>query len=299
MITIGTWSLSGDYGYVNLRRIEYILKYSYDSGIKSFDTAPNYGNGFAEFCLGNVFNGVEDVEINTKFGSRPFQNKSFEILDLEKSLNDSLYRLRRESVNILWLHNPRIDYSEYEGIIKLADSFKKQGLIKKIGISLAKGWEYDNEIINQFDELQIDCNLLDMDILDNNDYKKPFHARSPFYSGVLSGNLTNVSQLESGDHRIEWLTQERLDGYIENMKDYLSVYDPLNKDLEMDIKKLSRRFLFSLKDKIKKVIFGVKSWHHVKDILDDYEKDSLSEEKMNDLINCYIMNKWMKSENLV
>ena len=284
MITIGTWSMSGEYGYMNIKDIESTLSYAYESGLKSFDTAPNYGNGFAEFCLGNVFNGVSDIEINTKFGSRPFQNKSFELCDLEKSLHDSLYRLRRDSINILWLHNPRKEISNYNEIIELANKFKNQGLIKKIGISLAKGYDYDNSDINLFDEIQLDCSLLDMDVLVNGGYGKPFHARSPLYSGILSGKLLNVNELEDGDHRKGWVTEERLNNYISYMKDYTGITN-------MDIVNLSRRFLFSLDDiLIEKVIFGVKSKHHIDDLLLDYTKERLDRNLVKELVEYYKIN---------
>ena len=64
-IVIGTWGLSGDYGNVSLRTIQEVLEYCYAAGIKEYDTAPSYGNGFAEFCLGNIFKD-KDILINTK-----------------------------------------------------------------------------------------------------------------------------------------------------------------------------------------------------------------------------------------
>ena len=285
MITIGTWSISGEYGYVNMKDIESTLSYAYESGLKSFDTAPNYGNGFAEFCLGNIFNGVSDIEINTKFGSRPFQRKSFELWDLEKSLHDSLYRLRRDSINILWLHNPRNEISNYNEIFELADEFKSKGLIKKIGLSLAKGYNYSD--IDLFDEVQIDCSLLDMDVLIDNKYNKPFHARSPLYSGILSGKLLNVNELEKGDHRKGWLTEERLDNYISYMKDYTDMTN-------IDIVNLSRRFLFSLDNSIESVIFGVKNKHHIDDLLLDHDKEPLDRRLVEELIEYYKTNIYYK-----
>jgi len=281
MITFGTWSISGEYGYVNLKEIDSILSYALESGVRDYDTAPNYGNGFAEFCLGNVFNNNNKVLINTKFGSRPFDKKSFDISHLEKSFYDSLYRLRRSSINILWLHNPRNELDNYDQVINLSEQLKSQGLINKIGISLAKGYQYDFSKIKEFDEIQVDCSLLDMDVIFNHNFKgKNFHARSPLYSGVLSGALKDVKTLEEGDHRVGWLTQERLDNYNNHIKNYTDLG-------QMPIVNLSRRFLFSVGMGIDKIIFGIKDKSHIDDILKDYHASKLEQSITSDIIKYY------------
>ena len=128
MIVIGTWSLSGDYGYKSVSEVEEVLKYAYNiCNIKEYDTAPNYGNGLSEFLLGNIFNGIDDVLINTKVGNIPFIGKEFDLLKLQKSFYQSLYRLKRSSINILWLHNPRHEIIDYSEIIKWSDELKDQG----------------------------------------------------------------------------------------------------------------------------------------------------------------------------
>ena len=38
-------------------------------GLNHFDTAPNYGNGFAESCLGKLNNNPSNLIFYTKFGS--------------------------------------------------------------------------------------------------------------------------------------------------------------------------------------------------------------------------------------
>ena len=92
-IIIGTWPLSGDYGNIDLNQIQQSLEFCYENGLKEFDTAPNYGNGFMEFCLGKVFQQNPNVQINTKVGNLPFGGKNFDVEALKKSFNESLTML--------------------------------------------------------------------------------------------------------------------------------------------------------------------------------------------------------------
>ena len=164
-IVIGTWPLSGDYGYVDLETVQKTLEFCHNNGFKEFDTAPNYGNGFIEFCLGNVFQYNLDVKINTKMGNIPFGGKSFELEKLDKSFNDSLKRLRRKSISTLFLHNPRDDILDYEKILDYMRNLKNENIIEFIGLSKAKGFDYSNLELNQFDIIQDDVNLLYLDSL--------------------------------------------------------------------------------------------------------------------------------------
>ena len=92
-IIIGTWNLSGDYGSVNLSEIEKVFHMCYDYGFKTFDTAPVYGNGVMEFCIGKIFKNKNDVNINSKFGNMPFIGKSFDKKSLINSFEHTLKRL--------------------------------------------------------------------------------------------------------------------------------------------------------------------------------------------------------------
>ena len=77
-IIIGTWPLSGDYGKIDYAKIKDVLEYCYESGIREFDSAPNYGNGVIEKYLGIIFENRTDVLVNTKMGNQPFNKKNYE-----------------------------------------------------------------------------------------------------------------------------------------------------------------------------------------------------------------------------
>lgn len=256
-IVIGTWGLSGDYGNVELRTIQEVLEYSYSRGIKEYDTAPSYGNGFAEFCLGNVFKDIDDVLINTKIGNIPFTGKCFDTKAIKVSFEQSLKRLKRDNIHILFLHNPR-GISNYNEILSWLDMLKKEGKIKFSGICLARDWDYSSEVdLRRFDVIQDDANLLDRNFENKNYFSKIFYGRSPLASGILSGSLSPTSTFPKEDHRSGWLKGERL-------KEVLTQIQELN--IKGNLPAAAREFVLN-HPKIDKVIFGVKNKKHVKDLL--------------------------------
>ena len=82
-IVIGTWSMSGDWGPIDLNEIIDVLeKAYYEYGFEEFDTAPNYGNGFSEFLLGKIFYNEKNILISAHGNSiRALCKKLFNISD--------------------------------------------------------------------------------------------------------------------------------------------------------------------------------------------------------------------------
>jgi len=90
-----------------------LLDAAVDGGINSFDTGPSYANGVAESRLGNWLRqhrpGPElliSTKVGTNFDTAGGRVRSFVPADMERSLTDSLARLGREHVDILYLHGP-------------------------------------------------------------------------------------------------------------------------------------------------------------------------------------------------
>ena len=127
------------------------FKRAVELGINHFDTAPLYGDGRSELNLGKVLDGTPgDFVVGTKieyldehfadFRSRTFQ-----------SIEDSLKRLGRNSVEILYLHNnvryggqgPHDGYAAVSpddvlrpgGIADALDEVRDRGLARHIGFT--------------------------------------------------------------------------------------------------------------------------------------------------------------------
>ena len=280
-VVIGTWSLSGDYGLVDLKTIQETLEHCYGVGFKEFDTAPAYGRGFMELCLSKVFAGKKDILVNTKIGNMPFEGKSFKLKALKKSFEQSLQRISRNSVNVLFLHNPRDEIKDFKPILDFMDELKSEGKIKYKGISIARHYDYGKKVdLGEFDVIQDDANLLAMNFL-KNEYPKnsQFMARSPLANGILSGNINLNTVSPCVDQRSEWLKGERLVSILKRVEE-------IKKISNIELPSLARRFLLNNK-KINKVIFGVKKRSHVDDIIVDLNAPPLNKDTEKKLIQLF------------
>ena len=260
-LVFGTWSISGDYGYKNEKTAKEILNKCFETKILEFDTAPNYGFGYSENLLGDVFKRNKKVLLNTKIGNNHEKVKSFDIKSIEKSFENSLNNLKR--INILFLHNPTNDIN-YNKVVSFLRYLKKSKLINDFGISLAKDFKYNKKDLDLFKNYQIDYNLLYFNRLNFKTRTKIF-ARSPFASGLLLRNL-NLKNLKLNDHRKEWLSKTRLKN-INKKKSFL--LNNINGNLFLN----SINFLKKEK-KIDKIIFGAKNFNQLKEVLYYYSQNT-------------------------
>lgn len=109
------------------------LAMSFDSAVNNdlliFDTAPVYGGGSSEKLLGELSKNNSEVIISTKY----FPAEKSGTSNVKKSLEKSLSRLERKSVDILWLHQP----VNIENNMKAMAELVLEEKITHIGISNA------------------------------------------------------------------------------------------------------------------------------------------------------------------
>jgi aryl-alcohol dehydrogenase-like predicted oxidoreductase len=251
-IIVGTRSLSGDMGSVNQKEIRSIIEQSISCGLNHFDTAPFYGNEYIDNILKNY---KKDIIVDTKCGyDKKYKIKTFNIDDIKYSLDSSLKKFGK--INIFYIHNPRNEIKNWNNIFKLLLSFKKDNLVKYLGISIARDYIFNFNILNFFDFIQDDINILRNDPLKYlKNYKGSIYARSPFASGCLSGKLNYKSRFNSKDYRYNWLKKDRLGSIIKQIEQIKKIY-------KGDIKELAINYLIKKKE-IKKIIIGLKKMKHL------------------------------------
>lgn len=113
-----------------------------DLGINYIDTAPTYGN--SEEVLGLALEGEKRPFIlSTKLGGRPSPFDPRDKKALRGSFEESLRLLKRDSVDILMVHEPDrpgqydwwTNWQDLNGpVLELLDELKGEGLVKFIGL---------------------------------------------------------------------------------------------------------------------------------------------------------------------
>jgi len=104
------------------------IRRALDAGINWIDTAPSYGQGKSEEALGWLLEEIDDepyISTKVRIDTRDLTDIYGQV---ERSLADSLGRLRKNKVTLLQLHNP-IGAQTDERMIGLSDVLKPHGVL--------------------------------------------------------------------------------------------------------------------------------------------------------------------------
>lgn len=255
-IIIGTWSWSGQYKSVSDKTIEDVFNNCLNNKFLEFDTSPTYLK--AEKILSEFKRENNNILINTKCGWDQNMKKNFN----EKNL---IYGVERaldlfKNINVMQLHNPRDEIKNWDKVINVLKKFKKKGYINSIGISLPRNRYFPKKIMNKFDFIQDEFNLLRVEpYYKMNNFKKIFAARSPFANGILTTNFSSLSAFSKNDHRHSWLSGARLKTISQQKKILESLTN-------LKIETLATNFVLSFPF-VDKVIFGIRTKKHLLDLV--------------------------------
>jgi aryl-alcohol dehydrogenase-like predicted oxidoreductase len=158
-IVLGTAQLGLDYGINNTlgkptkELVDEILLYAFNVGIRELDTAEAYGD--SQKVIGDFLKNhpQSTFSITTKMHLKG------------SSISNNIYK-DLEELNVPFLdgymfHNYK-DYIQNPSLVELLLDFKKNGLIKRLGVSLYTNEEAINTLINsEVDFIQIPFNILD------------------------------------------------------------------------------------------------------------------------------------------
>ena len=190
-----------------------------------------------------------NIKVATKCGKRinPFISKNFNPEILRSHVEDSLKRLKVETIDLIQLHCPPTEVYYRPEIFGLFDRLKEEGKIQHLGVSVEKIEEGVKAI--QFDNVttvQIIYNLFRQrpnDYFFDMTHKKNVGiiVRVPLASGLLSGKMTRETTFNPNDHRHgnrngEWFDKgETFSGVpfetglaaVEKLKEIFNGYDSL------------------------------------------------------------------------
>jgi aryl-alcohol dehydrogenase-like predicted oxidoreductase len=234
-IGFGCWAIGGPvdlfgvpvgWGGVDDRESEAAIHRALELGINFFDTADVYGSGHSEELLGRVLPRTGCV-IATKAGNARKEGKpvkDFSESHIRRQLEQSLLRLRRETVDIFQLHNPPPEVWQNDEIFSLLQKLKEEGKIRVAGVSITTMEEGIHLIQNRkVDLLQVLLNILNQAPIDRllpvaEEHNVGMIARVPLASGLLTGKYTADHNFGGEDNRQNYLTPRRLKEVIERVE---------------------------------------------------------------------------------
>jgi aryl-alcohol dehydrogenase-like predicted oxidoreductase len=210
-ISLGTWQVGGKWGSpFNKENAEILLNNAIESGINFIDTADVYSDGESEKAIGRFLRlRTERIYVATKCGRQlnPHVSEAYKPAVLRKFVENSLKRLKLESLDLIQLHCPPTAVYYRPEIFELFDKLKAEGKIVNLGVSVEKveeglkAIEYPNVttvqiIFNMF--RQRPSGLFFSEAKKKN---VGIIVRVPLASGLLSGSYNKETAFSSGDHR--------------------------------------------------------------------------------------------------
>jgi aryl-alcohol dehydrogenase-like predicted oxidoreductase len=278
-IGFGAWAIGGaakvgdtpiGWGSVDDKVSKKAIVAALNAGINFFDTADFYGLGHSENLLGEVLKDNKEVIIATKVGHRNIDEKI--VLDYSKeyiikACEESLKRLRRDTIDYYQLHSARLPQLQKGGCIEAMELLKQQGKIRYWGLSLNTFHPQDEADFlmerNLGDGFQLVFNLINQRAISI--IKKAsiegygIIARMPLQFGLLTGKFSSQTAFAKDDHRSFRLTPDILHQATELLENKVW---PVAEKEALNLTQLALSFILSFPE-ITTVIPGIRTEDHV------------------------------------
>ena len=225
-IGFGLWTVStGWWGDFTEEQAVALMRKAFDLGVTLYDAADTYGNGLSEELIAKAFRHQRDqIVIATKIGydfvhhgnERRGQREipqDFSPDALIRATEAALKRLQTDRIDLLQLHNIRMEQVGDDSIWETLEKLRDRGWIRFYGIALgpAIGWMYEGincvkkrpvtsvqHIYNMLEQ-HPGASIQDAAIEAVRDTM--FLIRVPHSSGMLEGRYTIETRFAPSDHR--------------------------------------------------------------------------------------------------
>ncbi|MCC6629271.1 MAG: aldo/keto reductase [Chloroflexi bacterium] len=117
-----------------------VVRQALELGVTFFDTSNSYNQGRSESVLGEVLSAhPAPVVVSTKGGvpveTNDFPRREFTAATILAAAEDSLHRLRRDTIDLYMLHSPSVAQLERDDWAIAIDQLKARGKVRCFGIS--------------------------------------------------------------------------------------------------------------------------------------------------------------------
>ncbi|MEO6613861.1 MAG: aldo/keto reductase [Chitinophagaceae bacterium] len=189
-----------------------------DTGINFFDTADIYGLGHSEELLGKTIGKNKEALIASKAGNVSRDNQftiDYSKEHLFHACEQSLRRLKRETIDYYQLHSARLVHLEQGDCIEAMQLLQRQGKIRYWGLSLTT-FDPLPEAVHLVKQrkgngFQLVLNLLNQKALGllptATENEAGIIARMPLQFGLLTGKFDHAIDFAPNDHRRNRLVQ--------------------------------------------------------------------------------------------
>src|SRR5437763_2709469 len=226
-VGFGLWTIStGWWGNFTEGEAIALMHKAFDLGITLFDAADTYGNGLSEELIAKAFPKQRDeITIATKVGYDFVHHgeargrgqreipQDFSPEAIERATDAALKRLKTDHVDLMQLHNIRMEQIYDDALWTTLERLKASGKIRYYGIALgpAVGWLYEG--INCIREREITSvqhiyNMLEQhpgramqDAATEAGRDTMFLIRVTHSSGMLEGKYTAETAVPPNAHR--------------------------------------------------------------------------------------------------
>ena len=182
-------------------------------GITFFDTADVYGLGHSEALIGEAFGNRSDVVIATKVGHHVDASGTF-LREYGRdyiigACEQSLKRLRRDTIDYYQLHSARVADLEDGGCVEAMEALRRDGKIRYWGVSLSTYDPFPEAhflLENRLGHgLQVAFNAINQRartlIAQAAQQGYGIIARMPLQFGLLTGKFSAQTRFDPRDHR--------------------------------------------------------------------------------------------------
>ncbi|MBV9850573.1 MAG: aldo/keto reductase [Armatimonadetes bacterium] len=219
-VGFGGWAIGGDafgnsYGPTDDDVSKAALRCALELGVTLFDTADVYGHGHSEALLGEVLQGWEGPPpvVVTKGGVNFYRRDGTLEPDwtpygLAHAVQQSLARLRRETLDVWMLMNPPVEELDRWRVWETLDALRRAGKVRYIGVSVAEPrdgvWLLKHHL--PVDVLEVAYSLFyqgaTTELLPLARRRKVgILAREPLANGFLTGKYAADARFSEGDIR--------------------------------------------------------------------------------------------------
>lgn len=211
-LALGTWGLSGDgYGPLPDGEADRVIDRARAVGITLFETADSYGGGAMEKKLGERLGADEQAHFVTKLGTDRDASpprKRFDADYLRRAFEASRERLRRETVDLVLLHNPSAEALKQDETTGVLRELRANGALRAWGVSVGSAAVAEAALDAGAQVLSFSYNALHVQPLRGVSERirasdTGVLAHSVLFYGLLCGLWPPHKEFRYGDHRAE------------------------------------------------------------------------------------------------